>query len=536
MSSVSNRQAAIACVSSAGDGNRAREVLLDSEERYRLLADNVTDLIYVTDMQLRPTYMSPSVTRLLGYSVEEAMARTIEESLTPASLRVATRAFAKVLAEDEKGQEGSYTPRAVELEFVRRDGSTVWTESTVSFLHDKDGRPSGILGVTRDISERKKAEERIQYQANLLANVNDAIIAWEQHFRLTSWNRAAERMYGWKAEEVLGRPGQEVLDSQFVGVKRSEVIRTLKDTGQFRGEMVQCRKDSTPIYVEATAIMLKNDSGKVTGYVTVNRDITERKKAEAEQGKLSEELAEKNRDLEQIVYVTSHDLRSPLVNVQGFSQELSYSLQELVSILRDVDMLPEQREKVSNILSSDLPEALMYIQASALKMDCLLSGLLRLSRVGRVGVNLEPLDMNLLLSDIVKSFEYRIKEASCNVEIGDLPACTGDAGQINQLFSNLLDNALKYLDPSRLGMISITGRKEKHQVVYCVEDNGVGISKKHQKKIFELFYRIDPQACSGEGLGLSIARKILSRHGGIMWVESEPGVGSKFFASLPPVK
>jgi signal transduction histidine kinase len=321
-----------------------------------------------------------------------------------------------------------------------------------------------------------------------------------------------------------------------VGVERSEVIRTLKDMGQFRGEMIQRRKDGMPIYVEATAIVLRNNDGRVTGYVTVNRDITGRKKAEAEQRRLSEELVEKNSELEQIVYVTSHDLRSPLVNIQGFSKELCCSLQELVSILRDVDMLPEQRERVSVILDSDLAEALMYIQASALKMDSLLSGLLRLSRIGRAVVNLEPLDMNLLLSDIVKSFEYRIKETGCNVKIGDLPACTGDAGQINQLFSNLLDNALKYLDPSRPGMISITGRKEKHEVVYCVEDNGVGISKGHQRKIFELFYRVDPQVCSGEGLGLNIARKILSRHGGTMWVESEPGVGSKFFASLPSVK
>jgi signal transduction histidine kinase len=261
--------------------------------------------------------------------------------------------------------------------------------------------------------------------------------------------------------------------------------------------------------------------------------ITERKKAEEERQRLNTELADKNRELEQIVFITSHDLRSPLVNIQGFSRELNLSVKELSSILPEDAIPSEARQKLASILGSDIPEALGYIQTSISKMDSLLSGLLRLSRAGRAALNVGDLDMNLLISEITRGFEHSIREARANLEVGDLPSCRGDAAQINQVFSNLLDNALKYLDPGRQAVITITGREEGNQVVYCVQDNGIGIPQEHQERIFEIFQRVDPKASAGEGLGLAIVKKIVSRHAGKIWVESEPGAGSRFHVALP---
>ena len=119
--------------------------------------------------------------------------------------------------------------------------------------------------------------------------------------------------------------------------------------------------------------------------------------------------------------------------------------------------------------------------------------------------------------------------------VEDLPPCYGDEAQINQVFSNLLGNALKFLDPKRRGVIRISGRAEKEQVVYCVEDNGIGIAEKDKDAIFEIFRKLNPDDKRGEGLGLVIVSKILDRHGGKVWVESEPGKGSKFFVSLPDI-
>jgi signal transduction histidine kinase len=268
----------------------------------------------------------------------------------------------------------------------------------------------------------------------------------------------------------------------------------------------------------------------------LNKEIAERKRAEGELSILNTELIEKNREMEQIIYVTSHDLRSPLVNVQGFSKELGMSFEHMHSVIKNSGISKASSDMLKPILEEDIPESLQYISTSVSKMDLLLSGLLRLSRVGRADLNIDELDMNRLISDIVNTFEFQIKEAQIVIEVGDLPSCMGDEIQINQVFSNILDNAIKYLDPHRKGIIRISGRREDDNAIYRVDDNGIGINTMHQKKVFELFHRLHPEDNPGEGLGLTIVQRILTRHGGDVCFESEPGMGSKFFVSLPANK
>ncbi len=259
----------------------------------------------------------------------------------------------------------------------------------------------------------------------------------------------------------------------------------------------------------------------------------ERDKAEAERERLFEELAEKNKELEQVIYVTSHDLRSPLVNIQGFSKELKFSLEELAGFLES-DKIPDNiKEDVFLIIKEDIPDSLKYILTSASKMDALLTGLLKLSRVGRMTSTFQKIDMNRLMNEVRQAFEFHVKEAGATLEITELPYCFGDEMQVNQVFSNLVNNALKYLAPDRPGKIKISGKSEDNMAIYCIEDNGIGIAKEHQKKIFEIFHRLNPDQTKGEGLGLTIVNKILGRHGGQIWVESEAGKGSKFFVQIP---
>ncbi|MBT3606098.1 MAG: GHKL domain-containing protein, partial [Candidatus Latescibacteria bacterium] len=238
---------------------------------------------------------------------------------------------------------------------------------------------------------------------------------------------------------------------------------------------------------------------------------------------------------EDIVHVTSHDLRSPLVNIQGFSNELRLTCDTLKEVL-DKEQLPdEKKEDLDSLLGQDIPEALSYILAGTEKMDRLLKGLLQLSRLGRASLNMELIDMDQMVNEIKKSMEFQVKETGAQVEVGDLPTCRGDAVRMSQVFSNLLDNALKYLDQNRAGVIRIGGRVEGNLAVYWVEDNGVGIAQEHQDKAFEIFHRLDLSMGTGEGLGLTIARRVVSRHNGQIWIESERGQGSRFFVSLPTV-
>jgi len=265
----------------------------------------------------------------------------------------------------------------------------------------------------------------------------------------------------------------------------------------------------------------------------LEHEITVRKKAEEERKRLNTELIMKNKELEQMIFVASHDLRSPLVNIKGFSSELELSIKELIAKLKDESTTNRVKEKIAPLLEEDIPEALQFILKSIAKMDTLLSGLLKLSRVGRAELTIVKIDMNKLISDVINTRAFQIKDLDVKLDVGNLPPCKGDRKLIDQLFSNLLDNALKYLDPNRSGIIKISGYREKNKSIYFIEDNGIGIAQEHQKKIFEIFHQLNPETSSGEGLGLNIANRIIEKHLGKIWVESEYGKGCKFYVAIP---
>ena len=165
-------------------------------------------------------------------------------------------------------------------------------------------------------------------------------------------------------------------------------------------------------------------------------------------------------------------------------------------------------------------------------MDAVLSGILRFTRVGRMALKVEPLDINGMVSVIAAAMEFQMKQKSVSLQIHDLPQCVGDETLVSQVFFNLLENAHKYLDASRPGVITISGSIENDKVVYAVKDNGIGILPEHQGKIFEMFHRLNPKWEAGEGLGLTIVKRIVERHQGEIWLESQAEVGTTFFVSF----
>jgi len=192
------------------------------------------------------------------------------------------------------------------------------------------------------------------------------------------------------------------------------------------------------------------------------------------------------------------------------------------------------REDLQALTKARMDSALQFILAGVAKMDRLIDGLLRLSRLGRGALRLESLDMSYLWRDVVAAQEFTIQSAGAEVVAAALPSCFGDATQISQVFANLLDNAVKYRDPARPLRVTVSGVLDAGRAVYCVADNGRGIAEKDRDRIWEIFQRAQADGgIAGEGLGLSLVRRVVERHHGEAWLESTPGEGSRFFVALP---
>ena len=262
--------------------------------------------------------------------------------------------------------------------------------------------------------------------------------------------------------------------------------------------------------------------------------LAEQRRGQRRLHKLNRELECRNRELQDFVQVASHDLRAPLVNIRGFGDMLASACDRARAAVAGIQDEESLRAKLLPLLDEEIPESLGYIRDGSSKMDALLAGLLNVSRIGSAALTIEQLDMNQMVAEIVKSMEFSVEQAGAGVQVDALPPCRGDATQLGQVFSNLLDNALKYLDPSRPGVIRVSADQKRNEVVYCVEDNGIGIDAEHQDAIFGLFYRLNPDRGGGQGLGLTIVRRSLDRQGGKIWLESTLNQGSKFFVSLPP--
>lgn len=369
----------------------------------------------------------------------------------------------------------------------------------------------------------------------ILETAVEGIITIDEHGQVESINASAVAMFGYTPEEVIGRNVSILMPSPY-RKQHDQYLENYRRTGHAKiigigREVVGRRKDGTKFPMDLSVSEVRLNRGRIfTGFV---RDITSRKTAEEQLEQMARHLAEKNKELEAIVYVASHDLRSPLVNIQGFSKELAQSCDEIRSKLEKPEFEALRDAGLQTALTADIPESVEFILASVAKMESLLSGFLKYSRYGRIDLTIEELDMNRMLAQIARTVEFSVKKAGAILRIENLPACRGDEMQINQVFSNLIDNALKYSDPKRSGRITVSGHETDGNCIYVVEDNGVGIDLRHQAKIFEIFHRLNPDVSTGEGLGLTIALRILERHNGKIWIESEPGSGSRFFVSLP---
>jgi signal transduction histidine kinase len=247
------------------------------------------------------------------------------------------------------------------------------------------------------------------------------------------------------------------------------------------------------------------------------------------------DLTEANEEIQRFAYIVSHDLRAPLVNIMGFTSELETAAKSLGRFAGEVDAREPGAlsTEVAAAVDEDIPEAIRFIKASTSKMDRLISAILTLSREGRRVLAAERLDMHAVLTSIADTVRHQATDGNAEIRIGEMPTLMMDRVAVEQIFGNLLDNALKYLKPGRPGVIRIGGRMEGRLAVFEVEDNGRGISPRDHERIFELFRRAGDQSVPGEGIGLAHVRALVRRLGGKIECESVPDQGTVFRVRLP---
>lgn len=493
-------------------------------KRYNYLMKYANDIILLADADGCILEANEQALAAYGYTNEELSNQVhLIDLIAPRD----HEAFEKRM--EEARESGGYVREGIN---VRKDGSEFPVEVSGRWI-DIEGKKF-LISIIRDINERKQLyQERILLSESLEASQNEIYLFDSVSLAFRYVNQGGLQNLGYSLEEMRKLNPLDIkpdITPEIFDEIISPLIRKEKTVQIF--ETTHLRKDGTLYPVEVRLQLIERENDQM--FLAVILDITERKKSDKEREALVKSLQEKTEEMESLLYVSSHDLRSPLVNIQGFSRRLDNLIFKLDEVLECSGSLDEVRASALPIIKERIPSALSYIIASVIKMDHLINGLLRISRLGRLVQNSTELDMNKLIQSILMAMEHQIQEAQARVDWGELPPCWGDPIQVNQVFSNLIDNSLKYRDADRPLVIRISGETQGDDVIYVVEDNGIGILEEYQSNIWGLFSRLDPLGkVPGEGLGLTVVKRILQRHHGGITLESAPGRGCRFLVTLP---
>jgi PAS domain S-box-containing protein len=350
-------------------------------------------------------------------------------------------------------------------------------------------------------------------RANLLLKAivdaaDDAIISKDLNGIITSWNKSAERLFGYTEAEAVGQPITILIPYDRLAEEPLIIERIKKGDRVDHVETIRRRKDGTELEISLTISPIRDSTGAIIGASKIARDITDRKRADAE-------LRRVNLALEQFAFSASHDLQEPLRAINIYSELLT--------------------RRHSDKLDGEALEFLGFLRDGATRMEALVRDLLALTRIGKLDVTPGPADANAALSKALESLEGAIGESGARVTADDpLPCVVIHAQHLQQLFQNVIGNAIKYRHPERAPVVHISAERQTTSVVFSVSDNGIGIPEKYRQMIFELFKRLHTsEEYSGTGIGLAICQRIVDQYHGRIWVESEPDKGSTFRFTIP---
>ncbi len=391
---------------------------------------------------------------------------------------------------------------------------------------------TGYYAAGQDVTDRKRNEvalrESEEKYRQLVEDANSIILRLGPDGIIWYVNEFAERFFGFDPGELLGRDvvGTIVPEVDSEGQRTGDLVHTISrdPTAYTVNQNENIRKDGTPVYITWTNRAIFGDDGSPLGILCVGNDITRLKEAEEENRQLyaeleervrqrTEDLAAANRELESFTYTVSHDLRSPLRAIDGYTYILLHEHQ------------PE--------LTGSAMRYLDQISQNARRMARLIDDLLNFSRTGRQALTIREIDPAVLVAEVLDDLAGERQGRDVRVTVGGLVPCRADPALLKQVYSNLIGNALKFTRNREVAEIEIGSVEEIGGPVYYVRDNGVGFDQKYANTLFQVFHRLhDAREYEGTGVGLAIVQRIVERHGGRIWVESEPNRGTTFFFTL----
>ena len=488
----------------------------ESETRFRLLVESVKDYaIFILDPRGYVTTWNPGAERINGYKAHEIIGKHFS-TFYPADDVAAGKCDREL---EIASREGRFEEDGWR---VRKDGSRLWANVTISALRSTDGSLVGFAKVTRDLTERRAAEEQARRLQLLVESVRDyAIFVLDPTGHVETWNTGAERIKGYKAQEIIGKHFSVFYPPDVVATGKCELELQIADReGRFEEEGWRIRKDGSRMWASVTITAIRDSDGRLIGYAKVTRDLTERVAVEERLRALAAEragLAEKARTQqfqERFVAILGHDLRNPLSSIDMG-----------LAILQQRELDPGTIPVVSRMRKSTQRMSRMIEQILDLTRTRLADGL----RVVPAPIELQTV-IGIVVDELRAAFPKRAIDVHCPPLVG-----RWDQDRLEQVFSNLIGNAIEYGAPER--PVTVTARAAGDDVQVEVHNHGPPIPQALQAMLFDPFRRGERESkspsASGLGLGLYISSEIVQAHGGTIEVRSRPEEGTTFRITLP---
>ena len=498
---------------------QAEAALRESEERFRSVVDSANDGILVYDKQLNVIAGNLAAERILGLPLANIIGAAGFTSLLPC-----VHADGSPILPDERPTRltvKSGKPLTGQIVGIyRADGSMNWVSVNTGFLR----RPGdtdwyGVVSTIGDITKQRHAELALSASEALYRQTFELATAGIAHVdlsgRFMKVNRRLCEILGYGEQELIGRPVKEISHPEDRNLTDSQRMRVRSgEKHSVRFEKRYIRKSGAIVWVDLSVALACDASGVPQYEIALFDDITERKKAEAALREAHEELKRSNAELEQFAYVASHDLQEPLRMVSSYTQLLM--------------------RRYGDKLDGDAKDFTAFIVDGATRMKQLIEDLLAYSRVGTRDKNFKPVDAESSLKRALTNLRAAIQDSGATVTQDKLPTIPCDEVQLAQLFQNLIGNALKFRKPDVAPAVHVGAAEQGAEWEFMVRDNGIGIEPQYFERIFMVFQRLhDKGEYPGTGIGLAIVKKVVERHGGRIWVQSQPGAGTTFHFTMP---